>query len=318
MKQSSSRHAVIYVTDAGFTVPSLVSANLLRETTKSPDYDILFFLIDFNDDDFLELQNSFPDIQFFTLKSSELKLSQDTQFREGHVPIATLGRLVLSQYIPPQYEHILYIDGDTQILDDISDLISLDVPEGKIASVNGSMWLPDRSQDEYLKNLGGVSPQEYFNAGILAFRASTWKTMGIEALNFFLNNSEACQFHDQSALNAVFNEKRIALEPCYNFNTEFAKLKTGYKPKIVHFTGGLKPWSYTTFPWKRKYAQPYIDILTKFPFLQKYMDMPQMPSSLKQILRDLKMLYKLRGDLKYLFKGHFALKKYVRSFSRTK
>lgn len=286
----------VYVTDRGFLVPSLVSAKQLALSKASELADIIIYLLAIEPEVVAKLENAFTGygIKFIALDTNAFAPPCSAYFRQGHVPLAALARLVLADYIPANYTHAVYLDGDTQIMGDITPLLKFEVPEGKIAAVNGSIWLTGNTKAEwnkqYLKNLGGVDPYQYFNSGVLAFRRETWAEIGPQALKFFFENSEACYHHDQSALNAVCKGSRMALEPTYNFHSEYAKLcvKNSYKPRIVHFTGNTKPWVYPVTPWGQRFTQPYIDILNEYVFLNEFMKKPVEISFCWQALRDLK------------------------------
>ncbi len=286
----------VYVADHGFLVPSLVSAKQLALSKASELADIIIYLLGIEPEVVAKLENSFTgyEIKFIVLDTNAFAPPSSVSFRQGHVPIATLARLVLADYIPANYKHVVYLDGDTQIMGDITPLLKFEVPEGKIAAVNGSIWLTGNTNAEwnkqYLKNLGGVDQYQYFNGGVLAFQLETWAEIGPQALKFFFENSEACYHHDQSALNAVCKGRRVTLEPAYNFHSEYAKLcvKNSYNPRIVHFTGNTKPWMYPVAPWGRRFTQPYIDILNEHVFLNDFMKKPVEISFWWQSLRDLK------------------------------
>lgn len=262
-----------YVTDPGYLLPSLISALQLAEADRARTADIAIFTVSVPDEVLARVKDAFAGhgFKFIPIDAKSYAASDATYFREGHVPRAALGRLVLSEYVPAQYEHIVYIDGDTQIRGDVSPLLNYEVPEGKIAAVSESFFLgrlsPQRT--DYLTSLGLDDPADYFNSGVLAFRNSTWKRMGPEALDYFQRNPVRCQFHDQSALNAVCRGRRVALAPAYNFHTGFAELAVAgaHRPRIVHFTGSDKPWNRPVWPWDERYARPYKDVLDAHPSL---------------------------------------------------
>jgi len=316
------KRLVLFVTDKGFLVPTLSVARQVIRQNILQHADVYIYLVDVEKALQEKVQQDFAPygIKFVALENKDFLPSGDTRFRTGHVPYTTLARLVLTDFIPEQYEHILYLDGDTQLVGDITPLVLMDVPEGKIATVNGSMWLKHGKQgfdvESYLKGLGGVTAEEYFNAGVLAFRRSTWAEMGPAALKFFFDNSEACYFHDQSALNATCKGRRVALPPAYNFHSEYAKLLVqylGYKPRIVHFTGKTKPWSYAVLPWGARFARPYVDLVTEYPYLREYLKVSPPASLLWQFLRDGKGLLQLLKDFSAMRKNAALFRKYVKT-----
>jgi lipopolysaccharide biosynthesis glycosyltransferase len=291
---------VAFVTDAGYLLPSLVCACQLAEADAARSADIAIFTVAVPDEVLSRLQSSLSAyrFQFIPIDPNAYMPPSSAHFREGHVPKTALGRLVLSQYIPPQYQHIIYIDGDTQVCGDIAPLLNYEVPEGKVAAVSESFFLERASaqRSKYLADLGLAKPMDYFNSGVLAFRRATWEQVGPQALDFFFRNPTLCQFHDQSALNAVCLGRRIALAPAYNFHTGFAELGVGgsYPPLIVHFTGREKPWNYLAWPWGDRFAKPYREFLERNSSLTFELNV-NFAGRPKQFARSLYKVMKYRG-----------------------
>lgn len=292
---------VAYVTDPGYLLPSLISACQLSDAGGGGTADIAIFTVSVRQEVVSKLQAALSGyrFQFIPMDEKSFMPSSAITFREGHVPKAALGRLVLSQYVPARYEHIVYIDGDTQVRGDVSALLNYDVPEGTIAAVSESFFLerPSPQRAEYLRGLGLDDAERYFNSGVLAFRKSTWERVGVEALDYFFRNPILCQFHDQSALNAVCRDRRVALDPAYNFHSGFAQLGVGraHQPRIVHFTGREKPWNYQVWPWSGGLAKPYRDFLGRNPSLTFDLDVRFSPRS-KQFARGLYKAFKYRDQ----------------------
>jgi lipopolysaccharide biosynthesis glycosyltransferase len=292
---------VAYVTDPGYLLPSLISACQLSAADGARAADIAIFTVSVPDDVVSRLQSvlSRYRFQFIPMDEKTFMPSSSTYFREGHVPKAALGRLVLSQYVPAQYDHIVYIDGDTQVCGDVSALLNYDVPEGRVAAVSESFFLerPSLQRADYLKGLGLDDPERYFNSGVLAFRKSTWERVGPEALDYFFRNPTLCQFHDQSALNAVCRDRRVTLDPAYNFHSGFAELcvARAHPPRIVHFTGREKPWNYQVWPWSGRFAKPYRDFLDGNRSLSFALDV-KFSSGSKQLARGFYKAFKYRNQ----------------------
>ncbi|MDB5540241.1 MAG: hypothetical protein JWQ89_1968 [Devosia sp.] len=292
---------VAYVTDSGYLLPSLISACQLADADRMRTADIAIFTVSVPEEVVSRLQSALSRyrFQFIPMDEKAFTPSSATYFREGHVPKASLGRLVLSQYVPAQYDHIVYIDGDTQVCGDVSALLNYDVPEGMVAAVSEAFFLekPSPQRAAYLSGLGLDDPERYFNSGVLAFRKSTWESVGPEALEYFFRNPTLCQFHDQSALNAVCRDRRVRLDPAYNFHSSFAELGVGraHPPRIVHFTGSEKPWNYQVWPWSGRLAKPYRDFLDNNPSLTFQLDVKFSPGW-KQLARGLYKAFKYRNQ----------------------
>lgn len=262
--------AFILVTDSGFLVPTLVVCRQLL--LQSLTADIVVYLVGMAPGVISSLAQAFPSINFFSIY--ETPLPENTFFHQNHVPPIALVRLMIAEKIPPQYENIVYLDGDLQIMGNLDSLAKYRVPNGKIAAGNGSMWLEKPWYIDYLAGLGNITPSAYFNSGVMAFRRDTWIKMAPQALQFFYDNSMKCEKHDQSALNAVFKGNTIELAPKYNFHGPYSDsyLHLLYKPAIIHFTGPNKPWKYHGLPWGSRFFSSYKDIISDYPFLGNYLE----------------------------------------------
>jgi lipopolysaccharide biosynthesis glycosyltransferase len=272
--------AVVFVTDHGFVFPTMVAACQVRKQISPEEAEIVIYFIDMDEPAIAALRDAFQDRQFsFVRLDSSEYLRGHTSFNKTHVPTSTLGRLALYPYLPKQAEHIVYIDGDTFVTGDIRPLVGLTVPPGMIAAANDSPWLYDGDSGKYwsgtrayLDGIGMTSSYDYFNAGIMAFRRESWRDIANEALSYFAANSERCRYHDQSALNAVCRGRRMVISPLYNFITDYALFgaQDFCEPQLVHFTGGMKPWKFTGYPWYDRFRQAYQDYLRDFAVLNEY------------------------------------------------
>lgn len=280
------RRAVVFVTDHGFLVPSLVAAEqVARQASVAAMAEIYVITLDFDDATLNLLRQEFAGtpIRFANLTSVRFLPPQGTHFNKTHVPQSTLGRFALHEALPEHIEHVLYLDGDILVVGDIGGLVAHDVAPGHILASNDYLWLCEGEYGKfwpkhraYLDALGVVDPVDYFNAGVLAFRLSTWREMAPKALAFFVENATAALYHDQSALNAVFHGRREVLSPQYNFITNFADFgfERAIDPAIIHFTGGGKPWFYNGLPWKGRFASIYADFLARHPTLRERVRRP--------------------------------------------
>lgn len=186
----------------------------------------------------------------------------------------------MAEQIPEHYESLIYLDGDIQIVGDISPLLKWEVRPGHILAGLDQGLLEDgelgsttsKWYASYTRGLGLQQSVEYFNAGVIALRRSTLLDMGPAALRYFREYSRRCIQHDQSALNAVFVGRREYLSPRYNFMPKFQAIGGAdiLKPIIIHFADKNKPWHEPVKPWMAAYAPVYQKTVQEHFVLQKY------------------------------------------------
>ncbi|MGO4389213.1 glycosyltransferase family 8 protein [Microvirga sp. 2YAF29] len=272
---------VVFTTDRDFVVPTIAAAlQIASQERVSAVADLLVYLIGVTIDESRALHRCFGEyITFERMEAEHFLPPKGTVFNQTHVSEATLARLVLGDLLPEQYEHIIYLDGDIYINGDISPLIMHTVEKGRILAACDGVWLLDgessqrwRETRTYLDDLGIADPRDYFNAGVLAFRRSSWKMFSSKAMQYYLGRSVNCRFHDQSALNAVCIGSRDILSPAYNFTSLYANLDRAdaYDVRIIHFTGGMKPWFYDGPPWNGRFLNVYQDVLDRYPTLRAF------------------------------------------------
>jgi lipopolysaccharide biosynthesis glycosyltransferase len=271
---------VVFVTDRGFLVPSLVAATQLVEFGHLDQADIVIYTIDIDDGVLSYLKKKYENrIRFEALASRSFMPSETVSFFANHVPKAALARLALHDEIDKRYEDVVYLDGDIQVVRPITGLLNYSVPAGKILAGRGSAWLdkyaPDNkvTPDGYLESLGGVAPEDYFNSGVLAFRRSTWEVEAPRTLSFFMEHSDICVRHDQSALNANFLGRVVHFAPAYNFHGAYSRLflQDLYAPALIHFTGASKPWNSEAMPWGGQFIVKYRIFMQMHPELAGYL-----------------------------------------------
>ena len=298
---------VFFSTDKGFLVPTLTAAlQVASQDAVTSVADIIVFLVNFAPLQSSQIRNAFAGTKliFLDLDLSTLLPSSSNFFHQTHVPITTMARLFTFHGIPSQYEHIVYLDGDIQVVGDLSPLVSFDVRPGMILAANDQVFLCEarfgaagrfwKTLRHYLADLQLDDPKAYFNAGVLACRRTTWATISQDAMSYFTQHSQKCIFHDQSALNAVCKGKRLVLNPIYNMISNFMVLKTNdcLKPSLIHFTGANKPWHDNVPEWQEPFRGPYERLLERFPLLHAYR-----PSRDNKTERDRKAATTWRGVL---------------------
>lgn len=158
----------------------------------------------------------------------------------------TLYRLVLYDILP-QYDRALYLDTDTIVADDISELFSIDIDGYYYAAVVDSNLcyqitpaLIENEEYKYYRLLPRTELifNEYYNAGVLlcnlkALRDGTGKEMILMA------NTEKCTFNDQDIINAVCRNKILDLPSLYNSSAKVTN--RAKKPKIFHLSKTVEP-----------------------------------------------------------------------------
>lgn len=176
----------------------------------------------------------------------------------AHVSIASFNRLLIGSLLPADVERALLIDSDAVVLADLTPLwrtdmrgnvamCAIDAP-GPVVGLSGSG----------IFELEGLPPETpYFNAGVILLDVAAWRRHGFEDESMILlaRHPGQCRWGDQDILNVVLKTRWGRLDPAWNQQTylgsyfgtlgiydEGALREALERPRIVHFTGPVKPW----------------------------------------------------------------------------
>ena len=272
-----SNHATVLVSDRNLIVPS-VQAALQAAKAGQGLTNVILVTGGLDEAEFEMLRSSLAGDGVDVLDATDeiTFLLKEFDFGNNHYTPMTLGRLLLHNILPPQYHHILYLDGDTYIAGDVKKLFRLRVPEGKIAASLDSLFLHLDGTSNFSHKLRGYRrkhsagpAEQYFNGGVLAASRSTWQKIGPQALKFYRDYAEDCIFHDQSALNIICENAVEWLSPAYNFSTDYRLMGFGLyvHPRILHFSGASKPWNSRLNPWPVGIYGAYKALIVEHPSL---------------------------------------------------
>ena len=249
-----SKIPVVYITDIGFMFQTGVAAYSLY-ASKAPDteYDLYLILVDdaYEKRDFFKpLTKIFKDIHI--LKGSTEKYSKINQL--AHISRAGLVKFDMSDMIP-EYDKILYVDGDIIIRSDLSDLYNTDLGDNIMGAVKSLDMVFDDNP--------------MINSGVMLINAKRFREEKY-AEKMYEKRVELGDRRsmDQETINIVLKNKILYLPAKYNCipeklvgierkNYEISKLNevysTSYSSKegmiddavLIHYATGGKPWKYT-------------------------------------------------------------------------
>ena len=208
--------------------------------------------------------------------------------------------------LPGRYRDVLYIDGDTQIVDALDPLLARELPSGRLLAAPDYATILDRfdwpwatAHRAHLDALGLVGEQRerWFNTGVVRASRETWRRVGEAALEFCARHDELLLFADQSALNAVAIDDVDLVPSRWNYPKQFLYLDVpgvGEGPAIVHYMANPKPWHGVFHPWDRDACAPYDALARARPALATLRPRLDPKRRLWHALRDLRLRLGLR------------------------
>lgn len=200
-------------------------------------------------------------------------------------------RLFSASILPSTVEKVIYIDGDAIVLDDLSDLWSVNIDLKAVAGVLDCNQSP--SQYNRLKIR---SKNSYINSGVLLINLKYWRENDSERKFREYLKENTPEYVDQDVINHIFQDNKKILPLQYNltrgyyFKPQFAQFyyfdvkgELEYArahPVVVHFTGEDKPW-YKNCP------HPMTDEFLKYYVMTSWKEvtLKKKPVNLKRIVK---------------------------------
>ena len=194
-------------------------------------------------------------------------------YEKGHFSVEMYYRILIPELLW-QYGKVLYIDCDTVIRKDPSELLSVDLGDNVIGAVRNPL---DNDMRRYVTRILNVDENEYFNSGVLIISTDSFKKNGIRKKCFdILKEYKNLACPDQDILNISCKSRCVYLDSVWNFQVGNHSYTTAFKYEklsevgIIHYTTGNKPWNTKGLPlsepfWAYARKTPYYeDILLNF------------------------------------------------------
>lgn len=161
----------------------------------------------------------------------------------AHVSRVTYYRFLIADLLPDESK-ALYLDLDTLVLKDISNLYNINIDKYYIAGSNKNYFT---SEFPGYKTMIGLSENStYINAGVILFNLSMIQRDGMTQKLFenTLKKKDVIRIQDQDIINITFAGKIKDFDCKYNYTTSDRRghSRNNEDIIIVHFNTANKPW----------------------------------------------------------------------------
>ncbi|WP_165370578.1 glycosyltransferase family 8 protein [Hymenobacter persicinus] len=165
---------------------------------------------------------------------------------EAYITMAAYYRLFLPHLLPHSIERLLYLDIDILVVGSLLPVYQTELGDTAAGAI---MEAEVPLRDE----IGIRSLEDYFNSGVLLMALPQWRAQRIteRALEIIrATPADKLKYHDQDALNVVFNGTWHRLDSRYNLMKAYIPedlAKRDYRKfladkVIIHYNGRNKPW----------------------------------------------------------------------------
>lgn len=239
---------LVYITDNNYIMPTTVSiTSALMNKKPEKKYDINIICTEVIDNTmFNGINNICKDNNVnIYVKKVENKYKNIDNYNKKITNTALLKFSIAD--ILTNYDKVLYLDSDTLILNDLTNLFNENISEQYAAVIKDLYAM--KHDGEHL-NLG---VEKYFNSGVMLLNTKTLREKNISDKLIEYKLKSKSHYVDQNSFNYIFNNHTKFISPKYNYITsnfmyskeeveEFFETTIDYNHiDIVHFSN--KPWN---------------------------------------------------------------------------
>ena len=180
-------------------------------------------------------------VRFVDVAEHLEKIAQHLHLRDYYTS-AIYYRLFIVAMVP-EYDKAVYLDCDTVVLGDVSELFSTDLKDNWVGAVADGVVSSVPVFCKYTKEALGIEGSRYFNSGVLVMNLR--RLRAVEFYRAFCDLLGRYPFRvapDQDCLNVLCKDK------VHYFSSEWNKMPQstdgGTALKLVHYNLAQKPWHY--------------------------------------------------------------------------
>ena len=244
---------IFFAADKNYIPFLSVSLDSLKENaSKSYRYEIYILNTDI-DEKTAEPVKKFEDenfgVHFIDVSERLEEVKNSLQLRDYYTG-ATYYRIFIANMFP-EYEKALYIDSDTIVLGDVSELFNTELKSNLIGAIPDEAVAVVPEFRLYTKETLGIEAEKYFNAGVILMNLKEFRKS-----NFYgkfcglLKTYKFCVAQDQDYLNVLCKDKIVFV------GNEWNKMPIGgasETPKLIHYNLTMKPWHYENILFKEHF-----------------------------------------------------------------
>ncbi len=227
-----------------FTVVSMKS--IISNASKDNKYKIHILNTDISEDmkqKIATMANENFEISFENVMDYLESISDKLPIRDYYSK-TTYYRMFIAEMFP-EYDKAIYIDSDTIVLGDISELYNYELGDKFVGAANEQAMVQVDVYGQYVEKVLGIDRNNYFNAGLLLINCNEFrKNKILEKFVELLGVYTFVVTQDEDYLNILCHNKVLWIEQ--QWNTEvFGEIKYDESTfKMLHYIMVSKPWHY--------------------------------------------------------------------------
>ena len=239
---------IFFAVDDAFVKYTIVSLRSIIDNA-SCDYDYKIYVLNTGvSDDMVEqtlaLANENFSVEFVDVSERLATIKTHLPIRDYYSK-TTYFRLFIADMFP-EYDKAIYIDSDTVVQGDISELYNTALGDNFVAACHELAMIQVDEFGTYAERVVGISRYEFFNAGHLLINCKAFRDNKIlEKFMVLLPTYNFVVTQDEDYLNVLCKDRVLWLDQRWNSE---AYCKIDYpesEAKVIHYIMTSKPWHYT-------------------------------------------------------------------------
>lgn len=254
---------VVFSSDHNFIMPTGVAILSLLESSPRVNFDIFIL----QSDDVTDIDRNLLQDMVKPYKAQLSFISFGKEFSDSYevrsISTACYFRLLIPWLIP-QYDKVIYLDGDIIVKSDISKLFDCTLSEEYyVYGVRTPGFTIDSNFVKYISSIG-LDPSNYINSGILVINTKLLREDNLKD-EFLSYRDRTFLYQDQDIINLVCKDRigwlplKFNCSPTLESVDESKLINAGITtdldfkeallhPVIIHYAG-QKPWKTFTYHW---------------------------------------------------------------------
>lgn len=238
---------IFYACDNNFVKYTIVSAHsIIKNASKEYKYKIHVLHTGISDsmmEKLYELQNDNFEICFNDVTDYLMSISDKLPIRDYYSK-TTYYRLFIAEMFP-EYDKAVYIDSDTIVQGDISELYNTNINDAYLGACHEQVMIQIDTYGTYVEKVIGISRYNFFNAGMLLINCEQFRLHFV--LDKFIQYLHTYNFvvtQDEDYLNLICKDHVYWLDQ--RWNTEiFGDIHYPIEQAcVLHYIMTNKPWHY--------------------------------------------------------------------------
>ncbi len=238
---------VFYACDDNFINYAVVSINsLITNASKEYDYKIHILNTGFlpeSREKISKLSGENVEVCFEDVTQRMDEIRDRLPLRD-YYSMTTYYRIFMADMFP-QYDKAIYIDSDTVVVGDISEMYFYDLEDNLVGAVTDQVIVQEHVFSEYARKVTGIRPEKYFNAGVLLMNCRMLREEKV--LERFIELVQLYTFvvaQDQDYLNIICKERVFWMHPKWNVEALQKIVCEEEEIAVIHYNMVAKPWHY--------------------------------------------------------------------------